>query len=357
MKIVLVISSLTSGGAERVLTTLANYWSEKGWDVTILAILSHDQGFYKLHKNIEVQSLDIRYKNPILNTFWYLYGIRKIVKTINPNYIVSFISAVNIYTLLSLIGLKKTVVISERNYYNVLKSKPWRLLRRITYPLTKGLVVLSKEDDEYYTYVQNKKMIFNPLLVENLPKCHLEEKEKLIIAVGTLTEQKGFDRLIKSIVGIEMSDWHVEIIGEGPKREELMTLIHSLELGDKVSLVGRKSNIYEYYKKASIFVLSSRWEGFPNVLAEAMAHGCACIAYDCKTGPSSIIDHGDSGYLVEEGNILALNERISEVIFDEKIREKFFFNALKIREVLNVENIAREWESYLISLSQEKGKL
>jgi len=110
MKIVFVISSLTSGGAERVLTTLANYWSEKGWDVTILAILSHDQGFYKLHENIEVKSLDIRYKNPVLNTLWYFYGIRKIIKTINPNYVVSFISAINIYTLLSLIGLRKQLL-------------------------------------------------------------------------------------------------------------------------------------------------------------------------------------------------------------------------------------------------------
>lgn len=354
MKIVFVISSLTSGGAERVLTTLANYWSEKGWDVTILAILSHDKNFYKLHKNIKLISLDMRYKNSLLNTLWYLYGIRKIVKRVNPNYVVSFISGMNIFTLISLIGLKKKIVISERNYFDVLKSKLWRRLRRITYPLTNGLVVLSEDDYNHYTYVKNKKIIFNPLKIENLLDCKFELKEKLIIAVGTLTQQKGFDRLIRSLADIEMLDWRVEIIGEGPKREELTALIKELNLEKTIFLIGRKSNIYDYYQKASIFVLSSHWEGFPNVLSEAMAHGCSCIAFNCKTGPSSIIEHEKNGYLVEDGNTEELQSRIVEVMKSRDLRQKFFVNALTIREKLKVDIIVKEWENYLFSLNQKK---
>lgn len=354
MKIVFVISSLTSGGAERVLTTLANYWSEKGWDVTILAILSHDKNFYKLHKNIKLISLDMRYKNSLLNTLWYLYGIRKIVKRVNPNYVVSFISGMNIFTLISLIGLKQKIVISERNYFDVLKSKLWRRLRRITYPLTNGLVVLSEDDYNHYTYVKNKKIIFNPLKIENLLDCKFELKEKLIIAVGTLTQQKGFDRLIRSLADIEMLDWRVEIIGEGPKREELTALIKELNLEKTIFLIGRKSNIYDYYQKASIFVLSSHWEGFPNVLSEAMAHGCSCIAFNCKTGPSSIIEHEKNGYLVEDGNTEELQSRIVEVMKSRDLRQKFFVNALTIREKLKVDIIVREWEDYLFSLNQKK---
>ena len=354
MKIVFVISSLTSGGAERVLTTLANYWSEKGWDVTILAILSHDKNFYKLHKNIKLISLDMRYKNSLLNTLWYLYGIRKIVKRVNPNYVVSFISGMNIFTLISLIGLKKKIVISERNYFDVLKSKLWRRLRRITYPLTNGLVVLSEDDYNHYTYVKNKKIIFNPLKIENLLDCKFELKEKLIIAVGTLTQQKGFDRLIRSLADIEMLDWRVEIIGEGPKREELTALIKELNLEKTIFLIGRKSNIYDYYQKASIFVLSSHWEGFPNVLSEAMAHGCSCIAFNCKTGPSSIIEHEKNGYLVEDGNTEELQSRIVEVMKSSDLRQNFFVNALTIREKLKVDIIVKEWENYLFSLNQKK---
>lgn len=354
MKIVFVISSLTSGGAERVLTTLANYWSEKGWDITILAILSHDKNFYKLHKNIKLISLDMRYKNSLLNTLWYLYGIRKIVKRVNPNYVVSFISGMNIFTLISLIGLKQKIVISERNYFDVLKSKLWRRLRRITYPLTNGLVVLSEDDYNYYTYVKNKKIIFNPLKIENLLDCKFEFKEKLIIAVGTLTQQKGFDRLIRSLADIEMIGWRVEIIGEGPKREELTALIKELNLEKTIFLIGRKSNIYDYYQKASIFVLSSHWEGFPNVLSEAMAHGCSCIAFNCKTGPSSIIEHEKNGYLVEDGNTEELQSRIVEVMKNRDLRQRFFVNALTIREKLKVDIIVREWEDYLFSLNQKK---
>jgi len=354
MKIVLVISSLTSGGAERVLTTLANYWSEKGWEVTILAILSHDKNFYKLHENIQLKSLDIRYKNSILNTLWYFYGIRNVVKEENPDYVISFISAINIFTLIALIGLKQPVIISERNYFDVLKSKFWRFLRRISYSLADGLVVLSKDDYQYYNYVKNKKIIFNPLRVENLPECKFELKEKLIIAVGTLTKQKGFDRLIRSLVGVDLSDWRVDIIGEGPERKALHSLIKELKLENSVSLVGRKSNIYAYYQRASIFVLSSHWEGFPNVLAEAMAHGCACVAFDCKTGPSSMIKHGENGYLVEDGDTTDFKDKVSELIKNELLRKMFFFKALQIREKLNVDIIVNEWESYLLALTHNK---
>ena len=353
MKIVFVISSLTSGGAERVLTTLANYWSEKGMEVTILAILSHDIGFYKLHEDINVVSLDIRYSNSILNTFWYFYGIRKIVKNLDPDYVISFISAVNIYTLIALLGLKVPKVISERNNFDALRSKVWRFLRRLIYPYADGLVVLSQYDYEKYLYVNSKKIIFNPLNLNALLKCRFESKEKLIIAVGSLTEQKGFDRLIRAVSTIEMSDWHVEIIGEGSKRSELMALIRKLKLEDRVSLIGRRSNIYEYYQKAAIFVLTSHWEGFPNVLAEAMAHGCSCISFDCKTGPSEIIEDGINGYLVEQDNIVELQNKIVEVINDKALRELFFNNALKIREKLNLEKIANEWEKYLQDLDKK----
>ena len=354
MKILFIISSLTSGGAQRVLTTLSNYWVKQGREVTILSILSEDKNFYILDDKVEIVSLNRRYNNTLLNSLWYLFGIRKVIKSENPTIVISFISSINIFTLISSIGLSTPILISERNTFDSLHSKFWRGLRRIVYPWSKGLVVLSQYDYKKFTYVKSKKIIFNPLNSNNLLEVQFKDKENLLIAVGSLTEQKGFDRLLLALSMIELTNWKVMIIGEGSKREELTRLIKTLKLSDKVSLVGRKSNVYNYYKRASIFVLSSHWEGFPNVLAEAMAHGCSAIAFDCKTGPSEMIKDGVNGYLVEENNIEQLSKKILETINNKQLRETFFYNSLKIKDHLDIKKITIEWEEYIEQIRMGK---
>ncbi len=350
MRVLFVISSLTSGGAERVLTRLANYWISKGWSVTILAILSHDKDFYILNKQIEVISLDIRYKNFIFNNLWYLYGIRNTIKKGDFNVVISFLSIINILTLISSIGLKIPVIISERNNFYALRSKFWRILRRLIYPLADNLVVLSKYDYNKYTFVNKKKIIFNPL--SNLIDVKLEDKEKIILAVGSLTKQKGYNRFFKALSLIDLKDWKVLIIGEGPKENELNSILNELNLSDKVKLIGRRKDINEFYKKASIFVLSSFWEGFPNVLSEAMGMGVACVSFDCITGPSNIIEDEFNGFLVEQNNIDMLSKKISLLIDNIELREKFFYNGLKIRDRLNIEKIVCDWEDIIFSLNK-----
>ena len=353
MKILFVISSLTSGGAERVLTRLANYWSKKGWDVTILSILPHDLDFYKLEDNIKIVSLGIRYKkNPIFNNLWYLYGIRKIVKEGNYDAVISFISRINILTLVSTIGVKTPIIISERNNYHALSSAILRFVRRVTYPLCDTLVVLSQYDYEKYSFVKNKKVIFNP--IDNFLDVKFEDKEKLILAVGSLTHQKGYDRLLKALSLVDLRGWKVIIIGEGPLEDEIKAMIAELNLTQYVSLIGRRKDINAFYKRASVFVLSSHWEGFPNVLAEAMASGCACVSFDCITGPSNIIKNGENGFLVEQDNILMLSARIRDLIEDKDLRKEFFDKALEIRDKLDINKIAGMWEDIIISLTNKK---
>jgi GalNAc-alpha-(1->4)-GalNAc-alpha-(1->3)-diNAcBac-PP-undecaprenol alpha-1,4-N-acetyl-D-galactosaminyltransferase len=353
MKILFVISSLTSGGAERVLTRLANYWSQKGWDVTILSILPHDLDFYKLEDNIKIVSLGIKYKkNPIFNNLWYLYGIRKIIKEGNFDAVISFISMINILTLISTIGLKTPIIISERNNYHALSSTFLRFARRVVYPLCDTLVVLSQYDYDKYSFVKNKKVIFNP--IDNFLDVKFEDKENLILAVGSLTHQKGYDRLLKALSLIDLTDWKVIIIGEGPLENEIKKMIKELNLTKYISLIGRRKDINNFYKRASIFVLSSHWEGFPNVLAEAMASGCACVSFNCITGPSNIIRDGENGFLVEQDNILMLSKGIRELMRDRDLRKKFFNKALEIREELDINKIAGMWEESIMSLIDKK---
>ena len=346
MKILFTIGSLTSGGAERVLVTLANFWASKGWDITVLIISSHD-GFYKVDDTVTLISLDKKYVNKKSSIFNTVKGIRETIKEVKPDIIISFITIMNILTLIANIGLKIPIIISERNYFDQLKKMHWRLLRTLFYRRADGMVVLSQYDYNKYTYVKNKEIIFNPLNKKNMLDVQFKDKEKLIIAVGDLIDQKGFDMLISSLSTVELSDWKVMIIGEGKDRDSLTALIKEHQLEDKISLIGRKNNIFDYYKKASIFVLSSRYEGFPNVLAEAMSHGCACVAFDCKTGPSDMIENGKNGLLVEANNISKLGKKIDYLIKDEKIREEFFGESLKIKVKLDIDVISEKWENYI----------
>ena len=349
MKILFVTSSLVSGGSERVLTTLANYWNKKGWDIDVF-IISTKNKFYSLDEGITLYTSKNYYNNTLLNYTRQLLDIRETIKKVEPSIIISFLDLMNISTILASIGLKIPLLISERNNFDTLKSKHWRAMRRITYPFANGMVVQSTYDFEKYKYVKSKKIIANPLDVTILLDANIENKQKEIIAVGSLSYQKGFDMLIEAINKTDMKDWKCYIIGKGRERDNLQKLIEKYNIEDKISLIGEKKNIFEYYQKASIFVLSSRYEGFPNVLNEAMAHGCASIAFDCKTGPSDMITDGKDGFVIEANNTTALAKQIEFLINNEEEREKISYQAIKVRERNNLNKIASEWEEYLLEV-------
>lgn len=353
MKILFIIASLNSGGAERVLTTLANHWSSKHNNVSIF-IPSLQKVFYTLDNNINLISSSKKRGIPILNSLQILNDIRQTVKNEQPDIVISFMDKINIITLLASVGLKTPIIISERISYDFLQNKAWRLLRLITYPFSNGMVVLSGYDYQKYNLVKNKKIILNPLDTSSLLPVKITEKENLLIAVGRLVEQKGFDMLIKALSGINLTSWKCYIIGEGPEREKLTALIEQYQLKDNVFLIGNKHNIYDYYSKASVFVLSSHYEGYPNALAEAMAHGCSCVAFDCKTGPSEIIINGENGFLVEAENIEKLQKNIIQIMTNPQIRSQFFETALQIRETNCIDRIAQEWEDYIKSILTKK---
>jgi glycosyltransferase involved in cell wall biosynthesis len=168
-------------------------------------------------------------------------------------------------------------------------------------------------------------------------------REKIVLGVGTLIPLKGFDMLIKAFAKLEEDEWKLVILGEGPDREELQNLIDELGLRDKVSLPGITKDVERYYKKASIFVLSSRTEGFPGVLCEAIGYGCASIAFDCLTGPSDIIEQNVNGILVEPENINKLSQEIQKLVYDPELRSCLSANSQEITLLLDIKTISNEW--------------
>jgi len=304
--------------------------------------------FYEINSNINIiranlykQTSDILDK--ILSNFNRIKKLENIFQKENPDIIISFTTSVNVLSIISAKLSKHKIIISERINYEFLSSQVWRLLRIATYRFSDALVVQSQYDKDKYSFHKKSKVILNPLKIKQIEQ---NKREKIILAVGRLDPQKGFDRLIKSF-SLLQTDWQLVVAGEGEERENLQSLIEELNLQEKVFLIGRKKDIENYYAKASIFTLSSRMEGFPNVLAEAMAYGCAVVAFDCLTGPRDIIEDNKNGFLVKDGDIKMFAKKIDILINDKNIRENFSKEAVKITKVLGENKIVKEWEELI----------
>lgn len=346
MKILLFIHSLGTGGAERVMSLLSNDWVEHGYNISIVTLTSSDRSFYKLHNSIEVIPLDVAseskgVKDTIIGNYKRIVAIKKVISEHNPDIVIAFMTTTNILTTLAAKLAKKPIIISERNNFYRVKSKIWRLLRRIVYPFSDVLIVQSEHDKEKYAYHTNVHVVLNPLVLEH--NHENLQRQKMILAVGRLQQHKGFHQLLKIFSQLNAKGWEVVILGEGPERASLEKLALELNIEKNVSMPGRVTDVEAYYKKASVFVLSSNSEGFPNALIEAMGYGCASVAFDCLTGPSDIIDNNKNGILVKVGNVNKLAESIQYLIDQPKKREELGENAKKIVDELSIKTITEKW--------------
>ncbi len=341
MKIFFLISSLQSGGAERVVSLLANYFS-KEHDVTV-ATFSKQQPFYHLDSRVKHCKLDLLQPSRTIlqrvkNSFYRVDRIVAAIKKADPDIIVSFMTQTNFLAVIAAKLTKKPVVIAERIAYDF-HGNSVNKIKRVLYPFSNTLVVQTEQDARHYKFLPNVRVVPNPLAI---PKIEYVQREPIVLAVGRLEEQKGFDRLIESFAYIQRKDWKLIIAGEGSQRQNLQQLIKKLKLTNVV-LVGRRRDIFNLYAKASIFVLSSKKEGFPNVLLEAMAFGCAVVSFDCPYGPSEIIENGVNGILVKNQDTKALASALQKLMDDATLRRRLGDEAMKVRDSYSIEKVAAQW--------------
>lgn len=346
MKILFVIYSLGGGGAERVMSLLSNDWVKKGHDISIATITGDDTLSYELDNSIKLIHLDVAsesqdIKDALVGNYKRIIAIKKVISQNNPDIVISFMTTTNILTILAAKLAKKPVIVSERINFYFLVSKVWRQLRQMVYPYSDALIAQTEHDREKYDYHSNVHIVPNPLMLKHKHKNI--QRQKMILAVGRLNKQKGFDLLLKSFSQIKAKGWHLIILGEGLERANLEKQVDELKINKNISMPGNVTDVEAYYKKASIFVLSSRHEGFPNALIEAMGYECASVAFDCLTGPSDIIDHNKNGILVEAENTNKLSECIQYLIDQPEKREELGENAKKILDDLNIETISTKW--------------
>lgn len=360
MQLTLVISSLSSGGAERVMSIMANYWAAKGWKI---AILTFDDGtvapFYYLDSRVFHLPLGIAENSPnqlmgFCNNLKRMQTLRKAISDRKPDVVISFMDKTNVLTLLATPGLKVPVVVSERSDPRMqTMGQIWEQLRWWSYRMATSIVVQSKGVLDYFNH-KIKSSIYiipNPVLSAiAIPpkKCKFTAKISLI-AMGRLSEEKRFNILLQAFAKMKDIYPHsmLTIIGEGYLRSELELWRDRLELTDRVYLPGRVKNPYEYLKQADIFVMSSHYEGFPNALCEAMACGLPVISTDCPSGPREIIRDGIDGILVPNGDVDALAMAMERLISDEAERKRLAARAPEVTERFSLEKVMVMWEKLL----------
>ena len=351
-KIAFVIPSLGAGGAERVVSTLANNMVND-YEVCIITFISATP-FYHLNNKIQLIHC-VDEINPSANPFIALKSNYKLLRRINSivkeekiTLLIGFLTSANVLTVLASKFNKIPSIISERvNPFVAKTPKIWQILRKITYPKANFLTVQTNEIRNFYIpSVKKERLVVlpNPISEDltNTRKIN-SEKENIILNVGRLTNQKAQDILIKAFSNSDNQNWKLIIIGEGPKRNEYEAFIKKLNLSDKVIIKGKTKNISEYYNSAKIFAFTSIYEGFPNALIEAMHFGLPCISTDCPSGPSELIKDGINGYLIPMNNEEVLSLKLNDLMKSENARLTFGNNAVKSVERFKVGNVIKQW--------------
>ena len=326
-KIVCVIPSLSLGGMEKVMSVLLNKFSKKNIELHLVLCGRNREIKYSIPKSIIIHRPSFSYSetNRFIFTLKTILYLRKEIKNIKPDSILSFGEYWNSLVLLSLLNLKYPIYISDRSQPNKDLGKIQNKLRNFLYPKATGYIAQTIKASEIAAknkWNSNITVIGNPIKQNSIQD--FGNRDNIILTVGRLIPTKHIDELIDIFRIVNAKDWKLIIVGGNSKNLNLLDkytkLVQELGLSDSIKLVGAKSNVEEYYKKAKIFAFTSSSEGFPNVIGEAISYGLPVIAYDCTAGPSDLIINEKTGFLIEERDQKTYIEKLNMLIQNENLR-------------------------------------
>lgn len=362
MRILIVIHSLGCGGAERVTMRLAERWARMGWRVALATFADVDKDFYEAPPFIERHILDAGSASPslahgLVANLRRIAALRRLIRTWRPDTVVGVMATSAVLVALAGCGTGARLIGAERihpPYAGI--GRVWEFLRRHAYGLLDGVVALSGTGKIWlraHTHSRQLVVIPNPVELplpvvqpEITPQTFIDPDRRVILAVGRLNVQKGFDLLIAAFdrLAERFPIWDLVIVGEGPQRGALEAQRHALGRDERIHLPGRVGNIGAWYARADLFALSSRFEGFPNTLAEAMAHGLASVAFDCETGPRDIVRDGIDGVLVPSGDVAGLARALASLMGDDSPRAEMSVRAREVVAKFSMERVGVLWD-------------
>ena len=361
----MVISSLSAGGAERVLVLLAKGLQAIGHHVSVVTVFGKGDDFYTLPDGVDRVALDVgkTTHGPVekmSKSAQRISAIRRALRQIRPQVVLSFMPETNVLVLLASVRLGVPVIVTEHADPRKKRMKRvWKWLRRLAYRWASRVVSVSAGLDDYFAWLPEAKrgVIPNPI---NLAEINSQAGEAMglpwahtVAAMGRLEPEKGFDLLIRAFGRLagEFPDWGLVILGEGTRRGELESLVVELDLSERVQLPGVLDNPFPTLKQADLFVLSSRSEGFGNVLVEAMACGLPVLATECWSRAPGIVRHGVDGILVAAEDVDALAAAMRDLMADEQRRQKLGAEAVESSNRFDLDEVAQTWDQLLKDLA------
>lgn len=355
-KICLIIHSLGIGGMERVMSQLTtNFTKRANTQVDLILIGRGREVVYSVHPSVNIHRPAFQFDNSrrTLDTVRTILYLRKKVKEIDPDTILSFGEYWNNLVLLSLYGLSYPVFISDRSEPNKDLGRIQNFMRNLLYPKAAGYIAQTEEAKNVCLskgWNNNIRVIGNP--IREIQTNGRVEKENIVLTVGRLIKTKHFDQLIRMFTDIGNPDWKLVIVGGDAKKqnlsEELNQLVHELGAEDYIYLEGEQEDIDSYYRKSKIFAFTSSSEGFPNVIGEALSAGLPVVSYDCVAGPADMIEDGKNGFLIPEGDENAFKSKLSLLMQSGNLRKELNRNSrIKIKDY-NIENISNKYYEFIL---------
>lgn len=356
-KVLFITSSLTDGGAEKVMSILSSQCAELGADVTLVA-LRDKKHVYKISDKVNFIQIKTKYKNSLIKVIERCIILRKVLKNCEAKTIISFLPINTLYVMISKIGLKRKLIISERANPNRSIFEPnislkdrigifiFRKLR--LYSFADWIVFQTPDAKSYYSKKMQEKscIIVNPLNTSDLPYRYKGERSKIIVAAGRLSEEKNFSMLIQAFSEFHKvyNDYKLIIYGEGKLRSELENQIKENNLEHYISLPGFVDNLSNKINNASIYISTSNHEGISNSMIEALGMGIPTIATDCPVGGSRMFVNTDkTGILIPMNDHKSLLKAMIKIVSDSEYREKISLGAEKIREKVSGKDISLKW--------------
>ncbi|MDR5781704.1 glycosyltransferase family 4 protein [Caballeronia sp. LZ065] len=362
MKLLIVIYSLQHGGAERVVANLSALWSARGYEVTVATLASKATDFYVLDKSIRRLSLEVAGEsigvgNALVANLRRILALRRVLRRVGPDIVIGVETTASLLSIFASRGLRCKVIATEHIHPPMLPlGRVWTTVRRYAYPSADHVVALTEKTRawlEQHCRCKNVKVIpnavslpipvFDPVLE---PESIVVPGRRMLLAAGRFTTQKGFDCLISAFsqIATDQPQWDLVILGDGAARSALERQIADAGLERRVFMPGQVGNVAQWYARADLYVMSSRFEGFPMTLLEAMASGCAVVSYDCDTGPRDLIKHGENGLLVEPvGEATSLARALSELMTNDDERVRLASNARDVADAFSPVRTLRMW--------------